>query len=49
MVMVGGSLESLIQDTMGSNNLILALYIILCKCRIRDSEMSLVFSLLLIL
>ena len=24
-----------------------ALYIILCKCRIRDSEMSLVFSLLL--
>jgi hypothetical protein len=27
----------------------LALYIILCKCRIRDSEMSLVFSLLLIL
>ena len=26
-----------------------ALYIILCKCRIRDSEMSLVFSLLLIL
>ena len=29
--------------------LISALYIILCKCRIRDSEMSLVFSLLLIL
>ena len=26
-----------------------ALYIILCKSRIRDSEMSLVFSLLLIL
>ncbi len=31
------------------NNDIMALYIILCKCRIRDSEMSLVFSLLLIL
>lgn len=30
-------------------SVIRALYIILCKCRIRDSEMSLVFSLLLIL
>ena len=29
------------------HRVIQALYIILCKCRIRDSEMSLVFSLLL--
>ena len=34
-------------DVVFSGGQVLALYIILCKCRIRDSKMSLVFSLLL--
>lgn len=42
-------IEDFFKEQLQLNTSSLALYIILCKCRIRDSEMSLVFSLLLIL